>query len=356
MALRFGLPLRDMEMVQFHPTGLARRPAYPDDRYRAGGRTARGRRLPAHGDGERFMDRYDARAERATRDIVSRAIDTEMRSGRTTPNGGVYLSMGHLGPDNVRRQFRGHGRALRRLRLRPRGRPRRGRSHRALHDGRRRVRPRLHDGDSPDSSSPAKIRAGCTARTGWAATALRIRRSSAASRATRSRRGSRRRAHGANRMPRRSKKHSCAPRLRCRADAAIPCSSDRFASACTTRCGTMPASFAMACGSHALAERSNRSPTSCRASASRRRARVQPHLARRAQPRESHRRVARDRSRGRRHGRIPAVRTIGRIFPTTATLPTSDFVRVRQRDGGLAAEAVPVRFTRVAPGGTLRAD
>ena len=53
------------------------------------------------------MERYDERGERATRDIVSRAIDAEMRAGRTTPNGGVYLSMGHLGPDNVRRQFKG---------------------------------------------------------------------------------------------------------------------------------------------------------------------------------------------------------------------------------------------------------
>ncbi|HEX7272289.1 MAG TPA: FAD-binding protein, partial [Casimicrobiaceae bacterium] len=43
----------------------------------------------------------------ATRDIVSRAIRAEMVAGRTTPNGGVYLSMAHLGPDNVRRQFKG---------------------------------------------------------------------------------------------------------------------------------------------------------------------------------------------------------------------------------------------------------
>jgi fumarate reductase flavoprotein subunit len=59
------------------------------------------------GAGERFMGRYDERAERATRDIVSRAIDAEMRAGKTTPNGGVYLSMGHLGAENVRRQFKG---------------------------------------------------------------------------------------------------------------------------------------------------------------------------------------------------------------------------------------------------------
>ncbi len=107
MALRFGLPLRDMEMVQFHPTGLL---AGPDTRMTGtvleeGLRGAGG--YLQDGDGKRFMERYDERGERATRDIVSRAIDAEMRAGRTTPNGGVYLSMGHLGPDNVRRQFKG---------------------------------------------------------------------------------------------------------------------------------------------------------------------------------------------------------------------------------------------------------
>ena len=107
MALRYGLPLRDMEMVQFHPTGLL---AGPHTRMTGtvleeGLRGAGGHLLD--GAGDRFMGRYDARGERATRDIVSRAIDTEMRAGRTTPNGGVYLSMGHLGPENVRRQFKG---------------------------------------------------------------------------------------------------------------------------------------------------------------------------------------------------------------------------------------------------------
>src|SRR5207342_1855061 len=55
----------------------------------------------------RFMADYDPHAERATRDIVSRAMYTEMRAGRSTPNGGVYLAMSHLGPDNVRAQFKG---------------------------------------------------------------------------------------------------------------------------------------------------------------------------------------------------------------------------------------------------------
>ena len=59
------------------------------------------------GHGRRFMFDYDDRGERATRDIVSRAIYAEMRAGRTTPNGGVYISMGHLGVENVREKFRG---------------------------------------------------------------------------------------------------------------------------------------------------------------------------------------------------------------------------------------------------------
>ena len=107
MALAAGLPLRDMEMVQFHPTGLL---AGPDTRMTGtvleeGLRGAGGFLLD--GAGQRFMPAIDPRAERATRDIVSRAIDAVMRAGRTAPHGGVWLSMAHLGADNVRRQFRG---------------------------------------------------------------------------------------------------------------------------------------------------------------------------------------------------------------------------------------------------------
>jgi fumarate reductase flavoprotein subunit len=53
------------------------------------------------------MQDYDPRGERATRDIVSRAIYAEMRAGRTTPHGGVHLAMGHLGPETVRKAFKG---------------------------------------------------------------------------------------------------------------------------------------------------------------------------------------------------------------------------------------------------------
>jgi len=107
MALRAGLPLRDMEMVQFHPTGLL---AGPDTRMTGtvleeGLRGAGGHLL--NGAGERFMQRVDPRGERATRDVVSRGIYAEMRAGRTTPAGGVHIKMAHLGPDKVRRQFKG---------------------------------------------------------------------------------------------------------------------------------------------------------------------------------------------------------------------------------------------------------
>jgi fumarate reductase flavoprotein subunit len=107
MALRAGLPLRDMEMVQFHPTGLL---AGPHTRMTGtvleeGLRGSGGHLL--NGSGERFMLDRDPRAERATRDIVSRAMFAEMRAGRTTPHGGLYISMAHLGPENVRREFKG---------------------------------------------------------------------------------------------------------------------------------------------------------------------------------------------------------------------------------------------------------
>lgn len=107
MALRSGLTLRDMEMVQFHPTGLL---AGTGTRMTGtvleeGLRGSGGYLL--NGAGERFMFNYHEHGERATRDIVSRAINQEMRDGRTTPLGGVYIEMKHLGPDFVANKFKG---------------------------------------------------------------------------------------------------------------------------------------------------------------------------------------------------------------------------------------------------------
>jgi fumarate reductase flavoprotein subunit len=107
MALRAGLALRDMEMVQFHPTGLL---AGPDTRMTGtvleeGLRGAGGYLL--NGAMHRFMADYDEKLERATRDVVSRAIYAEMKADRTTPHGGVYIKMSHLGPAKVAKDFKG---------------------------------------------------------------------------------------------------------------------------------------------------------------------------------------------------------------------------------------------------------
>jgi fumarate reductase flavoprotein subunit len=107
MALRVGLPLRDMEMVQFHPTGLL-----AGDHTRMTGTVLEeglrgaGGQLVNHA-GQRFMFDYDAKGERATRDVVSRGIYAEMRKNNNPEQEGVFISMSHLGPDFVREKFKG---------------------------------------------------------------------------------------------------------------------------------------------------------------------------------------------------------------------------------------------------------
>jgi fumarate reductase flavoprotein subunit len=107
MALRAGLRLRDMEMVQFHPTGLlaGTHTRMTGTVLEEGLRGSGGYLLG--GNKERFMPAYDPKAERATRDFVSRAMFSEMRKGNTSPHGGLYISMSHLGPERVRREFKG---------------------------------------------------------------------------------------------------------------------------------------------------------------------------------------------------------------------------------------------------------
>jgi len=107
MALRAGLKLRDMEMVQFHPTGLL-----AGDHTRMTGTVLEeglrgaGGQLINHA-GQRFMFDYDGKGERATRDVVSRGIYSEMRKNNNPEQEGVFISMSHLGPDNVRKKFKG---------------------------------------------------------------------------------------------------------------------------------------------------------------------------------------------------------------------------------------------------------
>ncbi len=107
MALRAGLPLRDMEMVQFHPTGLlaGTHTRMTGTVLEEGLRGSGGYLL--NGVNQRFMQNYDPKLERATRDVVSRSMMSEMRAGRVTPNGGLYIAMAHLGPERVRKEFKG---------------------------------------------------------------------------------------------------------------------------------------------------------------------------------------------------------------------------------------------------------
>lgn len=89
-----GADLLDMEQVQFHPTGMV----FPESRkgvlVTEAVRGEGGKLINAKG--ERFMKKYDPRGELATRDIVSRAIYNEIREGRGTEKGGVYLDVTHL--------------------------------------------------------------------------------------------------------------------------------------------------------------------------------------------------------------------------------------------------------------------
>ncbi len=96
MALRLGLPLRDMEFVQYFPTIMI----WPTRLF--GQQTPTRLRYELNARllnfyGERFMRRYDpVRMELSTRDVVARAIQTEVKQGRGTEHGGVYLDVSHL--------------------------------------------------------------------------------------------------------------------------------------------------------------------------------------------------------------------------------------------------------------------
>lgn len=99
LAYDVGADMMDMEMVQFHPTGMvspkSRRGVLITEAVRGEG----GHLINT--DGERFMINYDPREELATRDIVARSIYTEIQEGRGTEDGGVYLSVTHLPEEQV---------------------------------------------------------------------------------------------------------------------------------------------------------------------------------------------------------------------------------------------------------------
>lgn len=100
LALRAGARLQDMEMVQFHPTGMvwpeSVRGMLVTEAMRAEGG------ILLNSKEERFMERYDPeRKELGPRDLVSRAIWKEVREGRGTQHGGVWLDVSHLPRDRI---------------------------------------------------------------------------------------------------------------------------------------------------------------------------------------------------------------------------------------------------------------
>ncbi len=100
LALKAGCKLIDMEMVQFHPTGIL----FPEEISGALVTEAvRGEGgILLNSNGERYMKNYDfERMELSTRDRVAMANYTEIKDGRGTPNGGVYLDISHKSKDFI---------------------------------------------------------------------------------------------------------------------------------------------------------------------------------------------------------------------------------------------------------------
>jgi succinate dehydrogenase / fumarate reductase flavoprotein subunit len=104
LAYEAGAELMDMEFVQFHPTGMVWPPGVQGllvtEAVRGEGGILRNK------NGERFMEKYDpARMELSTRDVVARAIYTEVREGRGTEHGGAFLDISHKPADYVKRKL-----------------------------------------------------------------------------------------------------------------------------------------------------------------------------------------------------------------------------------------------------------
>lgn len=94
LALKAGAELADMELVQFHPTGMVAPESLAGTLVTEAVRGEGGRLYNV--DGERYMSRYDAdRMELSTRDRVALANYTEIAEGRGGPNGGVFLDISH---------------------------------------------------------------------------------------------------------------------------------------------------------------------------------------------------------------------------------------------------------------------
>jgi succinate dehydrogenase / fumarate reductase flavoprotein subunit len=104
LAYEAGAQLQDMEFVQFHPTGMVWPPGVRGILVTEGVRGEGG--ILRNKDGDRFMEKYDPdRMELSSRDIVARAINSEVTAGRGTPHGGAFLDITHRSPDFIRRKL-----------------------------------------------------------------------------------------------------------------------------------------------------------------------------------------------------------------------------------------------------------
>jgi succinate dehydrogenase / fumarate reductase, flavoprotein subunit len=104
LAYDAGAELVDMEMVQFHPTGMVWPPGVRGILVTEGVRGEGG--LLRNAEGERYMERYDPeKMELSTRDVVARANYTEVTEGRGSEHGGVYLDITHLGYDGIMKKL-----------------------------------------------------------------------------------------------------------------------------------------------------------------------------------------------------------------------------------------------------------
>jgi succinate dehydrogenase flavoprotein subunit len=104
LAYDAGADLMDMEFVQFHPTGMVWPPGVQGLLVTEAVRGEGG--LLTNQAGERFMQKYDPkRMELSTRDVVARAIYTEVREGRGTEHGGAFLDISHKPAEYVKRKL-----------------------------------------------------------------------------------------------------------------------------------------------------------------------------------------------------------------------------------------------------------
>jgi succinate dehydrogenase / fumarate reductase, flavoprotein subunit len=104
LAYEAGARLRDCEMVQFHPTGMVWPPGVRGILVTEGVRGEGG--VLRNKEGERFMERYDhERMELSSRDVVARAINSEVLAGRGSLHGGAYLDITHRSPDFIKKKL-----------------------------------------------------------------------------------------------------------------------------------------------------------------------------------------------------------------------------------------------------------